>query len=258
MVGRIPQTENFGRQNQEKEQQRKETRDALRFDGSQFVRLYEKMQALIAEIGTTVTNIVNTITYTRTEIDTQVAGKADLAHTHTQDQVSGTWTKNVDNGTTGEVRTGDLYAAQAPGYNIGGTRLTAWLEVATGRLGYASSSRRYKTGIVDADIDPVKVLSITPKHFQYMAQLQERERRAALPSPYRDWNPDYQVTVESGFIAEDLADAGFGAPFTFTRDGVTEGVEYSMWPVAQQAALRWLADQNADLQRRIEALEGAS
>lgn len=265
MSRRVPQTERFGQQNAERDSERKKVRDTLRIDGSQFVRLYEKMQALIAGIADTVTNVVNAITYTSAEIDTSfgerdaaINGKAAIVHAHTQDQVTGTWDKAVDNGTTGEVRTGDLYAAQAPGYNIGGTRLTAWLEVATGRLGYASSSGRYKTDVAEAAIDVAAVLSVAPKRFQYIAQLAERERRAALPSPYADWNPDYPVAVESGFIAEDLTAAGFGVPFTFTRNGIVEGVEYSMWTVAQQAALRWLADENADLKRRIEALEGAS
>src|SRR5688500_2546026 len=58
MVGRVPETESFGQQNAEREKQRREVRDALRFDGSQFVRLYEKMQALVADLNTTVSALV--------------------------------------------------------------------------------------------------------------------------------------------------------------------------------------------------------
>lgn len=228
-MSRVPQTERFGQHNAERDAARKGLTDALRFDGSQFVRLYEKMQALIADLSTTVTALVGTLTYTKSQIDSKVASPGAIAPTTVT--------------TSGTVQVGGQFLApDAVGFNITSTRRTAWLEDSTGRLGYASSSERTKTNIAPAQIDPQAVLSIEPVAFEYIAQIQERERRALLPSPYADWNPDYQVALEIGFIAEHLVEAGLSQFVIFGQDGHPEGFEYSMWVVAQQSVLRWIVD----------------
>jgi len=247
MVSRVPETERFGKQNADREAGRKGLTDALRFDGSQFVRLYEKMQALVADLGTTVTSLVNslvptlvsTLTYTKSEVDTKIASPGAITPT--------TVTTSGDVNVSGEVTTtgnmevgGQLRAPDAVGFNITSTRRTAWLEDSTGRLGYASSSERAKTNIAPAQIDPVAVLSVEPVVFEYIAQHAERARRAALPSPYADWNPDYEVAAETGFIAERLVAAGLAQFVIFGHDGNPEGIEYGMWVVAQQSVLRWI------------------
>lgn len=264
MRSRIPTTDRFGEQNAEKEAQGRKLDDALRIDGSQFVRLYEKMQELIAGLGTTVSNLVAQLTYTRAEVDdklddvdTALAGKAPTVHTHTQEQVTGVWSKNVDNGSSGTVRTGDVYAPGAVAYNITGTRRTVWIEDATGRLGYAPSTETAKTHIRAADIDPAAVLAIEPVVFEYVAEWEERRRRAALPSPYRDWNPDYEVHTETGFIAEHLDRAGLGFCVIYAPDGTVQGIELSQFVIAQQAALRHLAANVQDLSARLSRLEAS-
>ena len=256
MSSRVPETETFGRQNAERERLRRDTDDNARIDGSQFIRLYEKMQALVAGLNTTVSNLVTSLTYTRAEID---AAKADKNHTHTQDQVTGVWSKNVDNGSSGVVRSGDGYFPGAVAYNITGTRRTVWIEDATGRLGYAPSTESAKTNIRSASIDPAAVLDIEPVVFEYVAEWEERQRRAALPSPYRDWNPDYQVHTETGFIAEHLHRAGLGFCVIYGPDGTVQGIELSQFVIAQQAALRHLASDvrtlRADLDTVLSRLE---
>jgi len=254
MSSRVPETETFGRQNAERERIRRDTDDNARIDGSQFIRLYEKMQALVAGLSTTVSNLVSQLTYTRAEVDTALGGKAPTVHTHTQDQVTGVWSKNVDNGSSGTVRTGDVYAPGAVAYNITGTRRTLWIEDATGRLGYAPSTEAAKTKIRPAEIDPAAVLAVEPMLFEYIAEWEERKRRAALPSPFWDWNPDYQVHTEVGFIAEQLDELGLGFCVIYGPDGAVQGIETSQFAIAQQAALRHLAAQVATLQSDMKTV----
>ncbi len=254
MSSRVPPSDLFGSQNDQREQVRRDTDDALRIDGSQFVRLYEKMQALVAGISTTVSNLVAQLTYTRAEVDTALSGKAPTVHTHTQDQVTGVWSKNVDNGSSGTVRTGDVYAPGAVLFNITGTRRTVWIEDATGRLGYAPSTEAAKTKIRPAEIDPAAVLAVEPMLFEYIAEWEERKRRAALPSPFWDWNPDYQVHTEVGFIAEQLDELGLGFCVIYGPDGTVQGIEVSQFAFAQQAALRHLAAEFSTLRSEVAAI----
>ncbi|WP_100811797.1 tail fiber domain-containing protein [Microbacterium sp. BR1] len=245
MVSRVPETTRFGRQNKDREETDKGTRDALRFDGSQFVRLYEKMQALIANLVTTVTDLVNdlvpSLTYTKSEIDSKIASPGAIAPTTVTTSGNVNVTGSVT--TSGTVQVGgQLRAPDIISFNITGTRRTLWGEDSTGRIGYASSSERAKTNIAPAVIDPRAVLSIEPVVFEYIAQIAEHERRAALPSPYADWNPSYPVALELGFIAERLVDAGLSQFVIFGADGQPEGIEYSMWVVAQQSVLRWIVE----------------
>lgn len=161
----------------------------------------------------------------------------------------------------------DLYATAAPGVNITGTRVAAWLETATGRLGTASSSERFKENIRPTDIDPEAVLAMEPVFFHYVAELAERERRAALPSPYAEWTPDYKIHTEVGMIAERLHEAGLWPFVIYERDPygnaihdedghpIPFGIHYQMWSVAQQVALRHLHTKQQDLEQRIAALE---
>lgn len=254
MRSRVPPTETFGRQNADAETQDRDVKDALRIDGSQFIRLYEKMQALIAGLSDTVTALVGQLTYTRPQIDTKLDDKAPTVHTHTQEQVTGVWSKNVDNGTAGSVRTGDVYAPGAVAYNITGTRRTLWIEDATGRLGYAPSTEAAKTKIRPAEIDSAAVLAVEPMLFEYVAEWEERKRRAALPSPFWDWNPDYQVHTEVGFIAEHLDALGLGFCVIHAPDGTVQGIELSQFVIAQQAALRHLAAEYSTLRSDMDTV----
>lgn len=113
-------------------------------------------------------------------------------------------------GTTGDITTptslrgADIYATNAPTFNITGGRVTAWWETATGRGGFTASSRRFKTEIGPADIDPLAVLKIGAKHYRYIDELRKRD-----DPTFEDYvGPEYRVALEVGMIAEDLHDAG--------------------------------------------------
>lgn len=181
--------------------------------------------------------------YTNAQIDTLIAGRAPVSHTHDQSQVTGTWTKPVDNSTGGEVRTGNLWAAQAYNTDITYTRRTAWVGN-DGRLGYASSAVEGKTRIELADIDVAGILSLEPRSFYYRGAIR---RRTALRI---NEGVDYRPAREVGLLAHEV-DAV--APWLVYHDdeGAAEGVEYAMLPVALLAVMQ-------DQERRLRALEGGA
>lgn len=117
-----------------------------------------------------------------------------------------------------DLRGTNLYATGAPGYNISNTRVAAWLESATGRLGTASSSERYKQDIVPADIDTDAILAMQVVHFHYRAEIAKRDDPS---SPYYV-GPDYKVSTEVGLIAERLHELGLWQFVVYQRENYTE------------------------------------
>jgi hypothetical protein len=210
--------------------------------GTQRYQSVEKLSALIDDIQAQL-DAYNASRYTNAQIDARIANPPGGV------AAAGNVSAGGDVSAGAGLRGQNLYAAQAPGFNITGTRVAAWLETATGRLGTASSSRRYKQDEAPAGLDPLVVLSIEPKRFRYKDQVEELGDEAA---------------IEVGFIAEDLDDAGL-TPWVVYREIdeeiVADGVEYSTLSVAQQVVLRYLherdqqqSEQLATQQQQIDAL----
>lgn len=204
--------------------------------GTQRYQSVAKLQALIDDIQAQLDAWVLT-RWTNAQISAQIANPPSPGVAATGDVSA---TNDVTAGAS--LRGQNLYAIQAPGFNITGTRVAAWLETATGRLGTASSSRRYKQDEAPSGIDPVAVLSIEPKRFRYIEQVQQFGDDAA---------------VEVGFIAEDLEAAGL-TPWVVHRDidgeTVPDGVEYSTFAVAHQSVLRDLDARDKAKQEQIDVL----
>lgn len=196
--------------------------------GTQRYQSVAKLSALIDDIQAQL-DAYNASRYTNAQIDSRIASPPSSV------SVSGDVTASS------ALRGQNLYASQAPGFNITGTRVAAWLEVATGRLGTASSSRRYKQDELPAEIDADAVLSIEPKQFRYIEQVEQVGDEAA---------------VEVGFIAEDLEDAGLTQWVVYREiddEVVADGVEYSTWVVALHAAARALSARSQEQQQQIDA-----
>lgn len=145
---------------------------------------------------------------------------------------------------------GAFYAPDAVAFNITAARRTAWLEDATGRLGYAPSSIKTKTSIRPSGIDPLVVLGIEEKSFIYRAEIARRTRLRI------NEGIDYTPRRELGLMAQDLVAAGLSDFVIFGPDGEPEGIEYAMLPVALFPVLRYLRDENAELRARVEVIEG--
>lgn len=134
-----------------------------------------------------------------------------------------TWAGPVT--TTGTVQA-DTGITSVGAYNLdvttlAGARRGAWWHV-SGAAGYAPSTRKRKQGIEDAGFTPEQFMAIAPKVFEYRAQADIRDNPE---NPQHD--PQYEVPLEVGLIAEDLVDAGLGA-FVFRDDeGEPAGIDYA-------------------------------
>lgn len=208
--------------------------------GTQRYQTVAKLSALIDDIQAQLDDYIANQAYTKAQVD------ARIANPPTGVSAAGNVSSGGDVTAAASLRGVNLYATAAPGFNITGTRVAAWLESATGRLGTASSSRRYKQDEAPAGIDADAVLSIEPKRFRYIEQVDALGDEAA---------------VEFGFIAEDLHDAGL-YPWVVYReiDGefVPDGVNYSMLAVAQHAALRDQKSKIDALSARLDAIDGGT
>ncbi len=208
--------------------------------GTSAFRTVAKLQALVEDIQAQLNTFMNG-KYTNAEIDALIATRAPSSHTHDQSQVTGTWSKGVDTGST--IRTtGQLYAPDAYNTDITYTRRTAWWGN-DGRAGYASSSRTKKTAIRHADEEAMlRILDAEPKAFRYRAEV--RRRTSLRINEGRDYVPP----VEIGLIAEELEELGLGWLVYHGENGEVEGIEYSMATVALLAVGR-------DHERRLRAIE---
>lgn len=214
-------------------------------DGNQLYQTVKKLSELVDDIQAQLNDYIANGTYNKAQLDAKFADivattvtAGTITSTGSISSVGAITTTDAVSA-TGALSGADLYATNAPSFNITGGRVAGWIESATGRLGTASSSRRYKQDERAADIDIEAMLAIEPKTFRYIDEVRKRDD----PSFVGYVGPDYVVAQEVGFIAEDLADAGL-TPWVVYReiDGVTvpDGVNYAMIAVAQQAVIRSL------------------
>lgn len=176
--------------------------------------------------GTSLSNLVAQVKAALVGINAQVAAAvAAYLASLTNLSISGTLTAgtvNVSgsiNVTTGPLRGADLYATNAPGFNITGGRVTAWLETATGRLGMASSSRTLKTDIEPFSLEKSRlVLGIGIYYWHYIAELRKRDD----PTYEGYIGPEYHVSSNFGAMAEDFHAAGLWELVVYRRTDIYE------------------------------------
>lgn len=110
---------------------------------------------------------------------------------------------------------GGLYSTDAYSFNITGTRVTGWHQI-DGHIATASSSERFKTNIVDADLiaKAEAILACQIDYYNYKAEIAKRDD----PKSPEYIGPDYQVHTELGMIAERLHEAGLWEFVVYERD----------------------------------------
>lgn len=193
--------------------------------GSSLARTVQVLGETVATLDGLVNNIQEQLdeyiandAYTKAQVDALVAAPPAVA-------------------VTGDLSAGGAFRApDAVAFNITSTRRTAWLQDSDGRLGYAPSSERFKQDVKPAGIEPHRVLAVEPVAFRYREQVELHGDEAPF---------------ELGFIAEHLDALGLREFVYYDAEGRPEGIEYSAFVVAQQAALRHLA-------RRVLELEGGT
>jgi hypothetical protein len=267
--GRVPETERFGKQNADKERQTREVRDALRIDGSQFVKLYEKMQALVANLSTTVSDLVNTLvpalTYTKAQVDTKIASPGNISPGNVT--ASGNVSASGNVTASGQVDSAGSPLKSQPSYNylVATSYKSAWIDGVTYQVGYAPSSEAVKTSLSEMDrADADALLNMVPYWGRYLWDepdsppkvffLAEAVRQAGF-------GPDIAPVVEG----EPLAMVGTDGPILNENGepvvipvGEAYTVNYSQMVVPLLNLCRVQADQIGDLTARIEALEATA
>lgn len=218
--------------------------------GTSVNSLVAQVQQAIANINTTVTAAIETLSYTKPQIDSLVASPGAIAPTNVT--ASGDVQIGGATATTGDVAVGGkLSAPDAVAFNITGGRYATWVETATGRFGNTSSSRRYKQDIEPAELDADTLLSVVPFVFHYIAEVRKRDD----PTFDAYVGPDYVVADEYGLMAEDLHAAGLTPWVYYDADGQPDSVNYTMLVVPLLAAARAERDARVDLQERVSRLE---
>jgi hypothetical protein len=229
MAGRIPESERFGTTKRRIGNLERETEDLSRFDGAQYLKLYEKMLALIANLQETVTNLVNTLvpalTYTREEVDTKVASPGDIApnDVNASGNVGAATVTSAGTVSAGGELSGASITTPGATYIGGGVRapgvratpISTFRTVVQdddGNMGYSSSALRTKQDISAADMTEDEFLSIGPYWFRMKNDVEANGEAAA-------WH--------FGFIAEHIIAAGYPHFAFFDREtGAVEGLNY--------------------------------
>ena len=246
--------------------------------GNVLTQLQATIQALsvnVSNLNVKFNNALTTLTFTASQV---ISGVFDIARIPVipASQVSGTITNVIASGGTVSaagnvsssadvVATNNVYAPTAGviGGNIAGSRTTAWIENATGRIGNTLSSARFKTNIRESSVDPLKVLSIMPKYYQYISEVRKRD-----DPTYKFYvGPQYHVSLEIGMIAEDLHAAGLWefVLYSYEKDGtlsldpmgnpIPNSIHYINWAIALQVVARYQQKRIDNLESRLLVLE---
>lgn len=135
---------------------------------------------------------------------------------------NGNLTANA-NATAQNIFGTSIFAANAGNVagNITAARTSPWVRNSDGYIGNTLSSIRFKTDVVDTTIDPLAVLGISVKHYNYITEVRKRD-----DPTFADYvGPGYHVATEVGMIAEDLHAAGLWQFVVYQREYDADGNE---------------------------------
>jgi hypothetical protein len=106
---------------------------------------------------------------------------------------------------------------------LSGARQTVW-QHNSGVYGFAPSSRETKTNVEPVPFTAADVLAVSPRIFQYKAQVAIRE-----DPTNGQYNPDYSVPWEVGLMAEDLIAHNMSCFVFWNEDGTPRGINYDLF-----------------------------
>lgn len=227
--------------------------------GTQYDQTVAKVFALFAQLDAQVAAAIAANSYTRAQIDQAIAGRAAAVHGHDQNDISGTWTKDV---VAPNVTGGNVYA-QSVSTNITATRVAVWARTSDGFIGTAASSERYKTAIRLAELDPEAIIAMEPVFYEYTAEREMYEKQTAGTVPYAYLPDRRQPATEIGMIAERLHEAGLWPFVVYRRDAddcpvlddngeaIPDSILYPLWCVAQQVAIRHMWGKLREIETRL-------
>jgi len=214
-------------------------------DSSKIYKVVQELRQAVADIEQLVNNLADEVAALAASGVTW-AGPVSTPGTVSAGTVAAgilTASANLSVGGGGTIP-GPFYNQYAYDNEITYGRLTAWVGN-DGRLGWASSSRTRKDNIEPAQIDPLAVLAIQPVVFNYKAELEKRAE-----------DPDYDVALEFGAIAEDLDELGLSVVVDYDADGSPRGINYQMLSLLAVEAAKHIWSEHQSLEARVTALGG--
>lgn len=212
--------------------------------GTSVGSLVAQVQSALANITSTVTAAIQSLSYTKSEIDSRIAAPGNVSASGSI-SAAGAVSSNSGLATPGTLTaTAGINSTGAYGkvLTYGGPYRAAYWH-SDGSAGYVPSSRRFKRGIRGEEIDPRVVLALRLVSFHYV----EAEH-----------NPDYAVAREWGLIAEDVHGLGLTWLVDYDEKGRPFGLKYERLALALLPALTHFDNRIATLERRLAAVEGSA
>jgi len=156
---------------------------------------------------------------------------------------------NVTAGGNVTATSGYFFTPAGYAFDITYTRRASWLGN-DGRVGWASSSAEAKTNIRDADIDPLKILEIAARSFNYRAEIAKRD-----DPENEQYDPDYHVALEFGAIAEELDALGLWQVVIYEDHQKPVGIHYELLGLLAIQAIRHVWTQQQKLSADVAAIK---
>ncbi|MGG7510963.1 hypothetical protein [Plantibacter sp. YIM 135249] len=218
--------------------------------GGQWASLFLQVQTALANITSTVTAAIASLSYTKSEIDGRIASPGAISPS----TVSASGSVS---GSTGTFN-GGVFSTDARNFVVVTNYAASWIDV-NGHFGISPSSRRFKQDIETWSPDLALLFSkLRAVRFRYNISDQPIGLDAH-GNPILGPHPDPGLgPLQYGFIAEELVEAGL-EQFTFKdADGLVMGINYDRLVVPLFAAIQAQQSTLDDLLQRVEALEGGS
>jgi hypothetical protein len=144
---------------------------------------------------------------------------------------------------------GYIFTPAGYAFDITYTRRASWLGN-DGRIGWASSSAEAKTNIRDADIDPLKILEVAARSFNYRAEIAKRD-----DPENEQYDPDYHVALEFGAIAEELDALGLWQVVIYEDHQKPVGIHYELLGLLAIEAIKYVWQQQQQLSSDVAAIK---
>lgn len=217
-------------------------------DGNQLYQTVERLSGLINDIQAQLDDYIANGTYNKAQLDAKFA---DInATTVTAGVVTSTGSVSAAGaiqGATGKFDVG-LYSLDARNFVVATNYAASWIDI-NGHFGISPSSRRFKRDITTWEPDLEAFLSDV-RPVRYHDDLDQPLGFDGEGEPLA--GPHELGPWRYGFIAEELADAGF-EQFTFAdAEGRVLGINYDRLTVALFAVAQQQADRLDQLEQRLD------
>lgn len=221
--------------------------------GTSAYQTVKKLEALVENIQTELDQYMAS-RYTNAQINAMIASPGNISPGNVNSSGSVSAAGNVS--ASGQV-SGGSFSTGGTAYVGGvisspGTRVNPISTFRTvvsddaGNFGYSSSARSTKTNISKLDIAEETIVSIEPKIFQMVRDVESDE----IGPDLAPW--------QMGFIADDFVDAGLPEFAFFGPEGDVEGLNYDRLVVPLWVQVQRLTADRDKMIERLTRLEGLS